>query len=236
MDNPAEIKEKLAKACRILYHQGWRETYEGHISYRVPGTDTVYIPAHRHSAETMAHLGNMDADGITVVYLDGRETGLEEPVSEYVIHTEIYKARPDVLSVCHCHPFFATTFSCTKQELLAISRHTALFPGGVPHFDAGPQLVHLVEQGQGLVKALGQRMAAFIRGHGIVTVGKGVEDCLFRVDWLELACRTQFVASQMGELNPWTWPEMAAGHFVNEVQGPAYWRYYLQLGQEKGWW
>lgn len=234
MDDEAEIKEKIAKACRIMYYQGWRETYEGHISYRVPGTDRVYIPAHQHSEARMKCMGDLTPEDITMVYLDGRETGLPEAMAELPIHTSIYKLREDVLSVAHCHPFFSTTLSCTKGGLVPLSRHAALFPGGVLLFDAGTQLVTTPEVGRRLAVSLGGRFAALIRGHGIVTVGASIEETLFRIDWLERAAKLQFVASQMGQLNLYTWGELEAGRFVERGQARAAWRYYEQKLIEEG--
>src|ERR1041385_3254348 len=85
--------------CRIIYQQGLSD-YLGHPSARVPGTERVVVkPKHSVDIRGMDH---MTADDMIVVDLDGRQLdGDYAPPAEVYIHTEIYRARPDVLGIVH---------------------------------------------------------------------------------------------------------------------------------------
>src|SRR5919106_3714235 len=92
-----EIKSKLATLCRLLEHLGLID-FSGHVSARVPGTENVLI-----NPRNVARCKVTPADLLTID-LDGRVLeGRSGPPSEFPIHTEIYRVRPDVMSVVHLH-------------------------------------------------------------------------------------------------------------------------------------
>jgi Class II Aldolase and Adducin N-terminal domain len=114
----AELRQLLATASRILYHQGLVD-YLGHASARVPGTDRVLIKP-RHSAGVHG-LNTVTADRMVVIGLDGQLLeGKEEPPSERFIHTEIYRARPDVGSVVHTHQPMSTLMGIVGLPILPL--------------------------------------------------------------------------------------------------------------------
>ena len=100
------LRELLAAAHRVLYHQGLVD-YLGHCSVRVPGTDRVLIKP-KHSPNVRG-LGSLRPEDMVVIDLDGNlvDAGAagatEGPPAECFIHTEIYRARPDVSAVVHTH-------------------------------------------------------------------------------------------------------------------------------------
>ena len=97
----AELREQLALAHRLLHHYGLA-AYQGHASARIPGTDHVLIRAH-----AAVSLSRVQAGDLMVIDLDGNVVGSSpdypERVPGWALHTEIYKARPDVGSVVHTH-------------------------------------------------------------------------------------------------------------------------------------
>src|SRR5690348_13845047 len=91
------LRELVATAGRILYQQGLSD-YLGHCSARVGDTDRVVIKP-KFSTKTRGMYSLRAAD-MVVVDLDGQLVeGQERPPAEVFIHTEIYRARPDVHAV-----------------------------------------------------------------------------------------------------------------------------------------
>ena len=103
------LRRRLARAHRILTAGGIWPITKGHVSARIPGTDHVLILGHIHSEGRS--LIDTDVDDIVTVGIDGNWLeGRIEPVDERYLHLEIMKARPDVTSVVHAHPTYATAF------------------------------------------------------------------------------------------------------------------------------
>lgn len=195
MPSRSECVADLVDGCRILAQAGLAELYTGHISARTE--DGVLVPAHRH--DEGYGLESVTADSVIEVSADGepREDSVEPP-SEFTIHSGILNARPDVESVAHAHPLYATGLSMTGTGVEPSSLDAALLGGSVPVFDPGPKLIHTGPEGAELADALGDRQAALIRGHGAVTVGSSIAAATTRMYILERAARLQYVAAQFG--------------------------------------
>lgn len=208
MPSPSGRVTDLVDGCRILANTGLAELYTGHISARTE--DGILVPEHRH--DEGYGLESVTSDSVIEVSPDSEplEAGAEPP-SEFTIHSGILDARPDVESVAHAHPLYATGLSMTGNGLEPTSLDAALLGGSVPVFDPGPKLIHTEAEGTALAEALGDGMAALIRGHGVVTVGGSVAAATTRMYVLERAARLQFIAEQFGGADP------SAGAFDGDV-------------------
>ena len=66
--NDVELKNKVVQGCKILYIEGIRDTFEGHLSARQPGSNKIFIPGHIHVFGRS--LGSTTIDDIITVDLD----------------------------------------------------------------------------------------------------------------------------------------------------------------------
>ncbi len=113
------LRRRLARAHRILTAGEIWPITKGHVSARIPGTDKVLILGHIHSEGRS--LIDTDVDDIVTVDIDGNWLeGRIEPVDERFLHLEIMKARPDVTSVVHAHPTYATAFGIAGVNILPV--------------------------------------------------------------------------------------------------------------------
>lgn len=142
-----------------------------------------------------------------VVRIDSEGRVLEgegRPHAEYPIHTEILAARPDVTSVVHTHAPHAVAFASLGVPLRPLSHEGTLFvPPDVARFTQTGDLILTRALGEAVSDALGDRNAALLVHHGIVTVGVDVETATMTAILLERACRTQLLAMSAG--GPATW-------------------------------
>jgi L-fuculose-phosphate aldolase len=114
------------------------------------------------------------------------------------------QARPDVQSVVHTHAPWAVAFASTEQPLRPLSHEATLFvPPEVARFTETGDLILTRELGRSLAKAVGDRNAAFMVHHGIVTCGPDVVTAVMCAVLLERACRTNVRAIAGG--GPKTW-------------------------------
>jgi ribulose-5-phosphate 4-epimerase/fuculose-1-phosphate aldolase len=188
----ATLIEKCMKAWRFLYRRGFIEGF-GHISVRIPGTDTYMLT--RHS------LGRVIVPDDMLVYdASGKQIGGKgDRPGEAPIHHEVYRARPDVNSVMHYHGMYATAFSTSGAHTLKpIHLMGTLFADGIPVYD-DPRLVSTTERGVALATALGSHRAALLRAHGSVITGGDIEECVTGAFFLEENARRAHLSCTLGQ-------------------------------------
>ncbi len=221
----AELRERVAVACRVLAMEGHVDITQGHVSARHPGTPYYWIKA------SGLGLDEVTADDVVLVDLEGQLVwGQGRPHSELPIHAEIYRARPDVMAVVHTHPPYATAFAASDVPLRPVSHEGALFWPDVPRYTFTTDLVVTKEQGEALAKTLGSARACLMRNHGIVTVGSSVEEAALFALQLERAAKLQILAACLG---PYTWTPDAevaqkAAHLHSPRQLERNWSYYVR--------
>lgn len=207
------LKQKVALGNRILAHQGLAD-YHGHLSARIPGSRKFLIKP------VLAPLGYITSKDIIVVDIDEYKKICEEnwakvgnlkqeikmkiPPRETMIHAAIYEARPETGAVVHTHQPLATAFSIGGTPILPIYNQAAPFAPETPIFPS-PRLIYTVQDGIEVSQALGDRMALLLKGHGIVTVGEGVEQAAVNAIYLERAAYMQWIACCVGK--PVTMPQ-----------------------------
>jgi HCOMODA/2-hydroxy-3-carboxy-muconic semialdehyde decarboxylase len=123
-----------------------------------------------------------------------------DSVSERFIHSEIYRARPDVMSVVHNHSPSVVPFSVTGVKMRALFHMASFIGDGLPVFEirnvqkGTDLLVRNAKLGAALAKTLGKQAAALMRGHGSVTVGENLQRAVGRSVYLEMSAKMQMQA------------------------------------------
>jgi L-fuculose-phosphate aldolase len=189
------LREQVAWACRILASEGYADLTLGHVSARSPDGE-IWIK------RKGVALDEVEADD--VVALDDTEAMLH---LETVLHTGVYRVRPDVGAVVHGHPPYATALGATTTDLSVLTHDGILFADGVARFD-DPDLIVDDDKGGRVAAALGSRRAVLLNNHGVLVVGKDVPWAVLTAATLERAAQLQSIASTLGELRP-IGPELA---------------------------
>jgi L-fuculose-phosphate aldolase len=225
-DDEAHLKETLVHACHILAMEGHGDNILGHVTARLPGWDRCWMKP--------AGLGleEVEVDDLILLSLDGeRLAGQRTPHEEYPIHTEIMRARPDVLGVVHTHPMHSVAFAARGRELRPVGHEGSYFwPPDVPIFDRQTDLIRTRQQGEWVSDALGDARAIFLLNHGIATPGPTVEVACLAAVFLERATRMQLLAEIDGTAARHT-PEdeaMAKHAIFNPERLQAMFDYYIR--------
>ena len=202
MPDLESLKSDLVTTIRLLTAEGIMD-FNGHLSFRLPGTNQVLINSRKASR------AGLRVEDITLIDLDGRVIAGDEPPSESPIHTRIYCARPDVFSVAHIHPQYATVFGIAEKPLMPVFTLGCMFPReGVPLYN-DPDLIRTNAQGDALAKSLGDARAALMRGHGAVVASEDIVSCFNLCIWLEENAKKQLWASQLGTPHVFTEDELS---------------------------
>lgn len=176
------LREDVATANRIARATGLVTAF-GHVSARVPGTDTFLIP-------TRASPMFAAADRLLVMDVNGRVLdGQGVPNSEHWIHARIYAARPDVGAVAHVHPPACVVLGQLGQTVRPMHNSGAV-AGDVPVYGRAG-LIRSRELGDAVAAVLGPRRAMLLRGHGANVAEADVRRAVVVACFLEEAARLQ---------------------------------------------
>src|SRR5262249_26910964 len=134
---------------------------------------------------------------------------------ERVIHGEVYKARPDVMAVCHNHSPSLIPFCNSDTRPRPMVGNSPFLGDGAPAFDIrtldddGDLTMCAVPQASPMAKALGTHALVLLRGHGGVVVGRSVRECVRHAIITETNARAQIEATILGPVHFLTASELA---------------------------
>ena len=197
----ADRIRELVVANRILFHHKVVDGF-GHISVRHDKDPSKYLMS-RHLAPglvTAKDLVTFDLDSVPVKDIGQRY------YSERFIHGEIYKARPDVIAVIHCHAPQLIPFGVTKAALRPVYHMSGFLGAGVPLFEirnAGgmtDMLVRNPQLGRALAATLGGKPIVLMRGHGATMVGASIRQVVYRAIYAAQNAALQMEAMRIGEV------------------------------------
>ena len=193
------VLEDIVVGSRILADFGVVDGF-GHVSARHPTNPNHFLMSRSLAPAlvTADDIMEFDLDG-NPVDARGRAVFLER-----FIHSEIYKARPDVMSVVHTHSPGVIPFSVSKVPLRAMFHNPAFLAVGVPVWDIRKDfgetsmLVNNAALGKSLAETLSDKPVVLMRGHGDVTVGPTVKMAVFRAYYTDVNARLQAQALALG--------------------------------------
>ncbi len=189
-----QLREELVEVGRRVYNRGYAAANDGNMSARLDDGTVLITP-------TRTSKGFMKTGDLIIIDMEGRLVeGDKKPSSESDFHLKIYRDRPDVMSVCHAHPPYATGFAVAGIPLdRMVLPEVIIRLGVVPIVGYGtPGHSDLYYQ---ISKQLKDHDAFLLANHGALTVGYSVMDAYDKMETLEQAAMIQFVAMQLGKVN-----------------------------------
>lgn len=167
----------------------------GHVGVRLPNDRGIAVRMFRRPER-----GNKE----WLVHFDFSLTklsGVGTIPRESVIYTEIFKARPDVNAVVHCHPAMCIALSLADKPVDWVHMQSSRFNGGTPIF---PHPIYILDPDEGAAVAatLGKASALMIKGHGIVTAGGTIDEACMTAVYMERTAKIMAVARLHGYQGP----------------------------------
>jgi ribulose-5-phosphate 4-epimerase/fuculose-1-phosphate aldolase len=207
MQDLEQIKKDLVTASHIVHEQGLVGAF-GHVSARIPNTETFLFPPRMSPA--LVRL-----DNLLVLDVEGNKlSGNGNPNTEFWIHARIYKARPDVQSVCHVHSPNCVAVSSLGETVRPLHASGAILKDGVPVFDP-ITLIRSRELGDAVAETLGTRGAMLLRGHGANVADRDIRRACVTALWMEEAADYQLRAMAAGKPRYFTVQELE--HMYSQV-------------------
>ena len=230
---PSDLVNRLVYANRILYDQGIVDGL-GHVSVRHPHQEGVFLLSCNRAP------GLVKRQDIVCYDLDGNAVSntTERPYLERFIHSEIYRARPDVVAVVHSHSPSVIPFAITHNPLKPVFHMSGFLGSGSAHFEireaAGnsDMLIRSAYLGEALAKSLGKHNCVLMRGHGSTVVGTSLEQVVYRAIYAEVNAKLQLAANGLGDITFLNEEEAKLASDMNDGQIPRSWNLWVtRLGQ-----
>jgi ribulose-5-phosphate 4-epimerase/fuculose-1-phosphate aldolase len=180
-DTEMNLRREMVLAHRILVDQGVMEAF-GHVSVRHPKAPELFLLP---KACAPSQVGT---DDIIEFTMEGRPAQPTDAklFSESIIHAAIYRARPDVMAVCHHHSPSIMPYCITGVALEPVSQTGAAMGAHVPFWDSRTEfgdtklLIVTSEEADSLARALGPDWLVLMRRHGATAVGRSLRELVFR--------------------------------------------------------
>ncbi|GAA0331853.1 class II aldolase/adducin family protein [Streptomyces blastmyceticus] len=195
-DERRHRKERLAAALRLFGRFGFEEGVAGHITARDPEfTDCFWVNPFGMSFKhiTVSDLIMVNHDGQVV---EGRHHVNE---AAFAIHSQIHRARPDVVAAAHSHSTYGRALSALRELLEPITQDVCPFYQDHALFDDYTGVVVDLEEGRRIATALGPHKAVILRNHGLLTVGDSVDAAAWWFITMERSCQVQLLAKAAGK-------------------------------------
>lgn len=199
----SDLRTQLLQASQRLIELGLNRGTSGNAAVRDGNGMLITPSALPVSAMTPDSMVHMDLDGNV---LEGGK-----PSSEWRIHRDILAARPEVNAVLHTHSTFATTLACLRRDVPAVHYMIAAAGGDsircTPYSVFGEQTLS-----DNALEALRDRKACLLGNHGMIALGKNLDEALAIAVEVESVCEIYWRALQAGE------PHILTAQQMHEVK------------------
>jgi ribulose-5-phosphate 4-epimerase/fuculose-1-phosphate aldolase len=205
-------KERLAAAFRLFAAYGFDEGVAGHITVREPEhLDRFWVNP------LGLYFGHIKASDLILVDHDGKVVSGTRPVNRaaFAIHSQVHKARPDVIAAAHAHSTGGKTFSSLGALLAPLTQDACAF---FEDHALGPDFSGVVDQtteGARIAESLGGKKAVILPNHGLLTVGRSVDEAAWWFITLERSCEAELKARAAGTPRPI--PDEVARHTRGQI-------------------
>ncbi|CEJ60012.1 Putative L-fuculose-phosphate aldolase [Penicillium brasilianum] len=183
-------KQHLAAAFRIFADKGFDEGVAGHISVRDP-----ILTDHFWLNPLSTHFSQIKVSDLILVNEEGEVVIGDEPINgaAFAIHSEIHRARPEVNAACHAHSVYGKAFSAFGRELDMLTQDALRFYKSHGVYTEFGGVVLDREEGKRILRALGNGKAVILQNHGLLTVGRTVDEAAFWFISLDKTCHAQLL-------------------------------------------
>jgi L-fuculose-phosphate aldolase len=191
--NEWQARKDICEVGRRLYDRGFAAANDGNISVRLAPERILCTP-------TGVSKGFLKPDDLCIVDLEGKQiAGTKKRTSEILLHLSVFKKRPDIVGVLHCHPPHATAFAMVHETIpKCVLPEVEVFLGEVPiarYETPGTQTF-----ADTVLPYVNSANTMLLANHGSVAWGSSIMQAYFNTEIIDAYCRMLILAKQIGPL------------------------------------
>ncbi len=201
--NEAQLRTALLNASRRMVELGLNRGTSGNASVRCGGNILVTPSA--------LPVSEMNEQDLVLLTPKGEVLKGGKPSSEWRFHCDILNVRPEIDAVLHMHSTFATTLACMGRDVPAVHYMIATTGGDSIRCTPYSLFGEPALSGHAL-EALRERKACLLGNHGMIALGKTLDDALAVAVEVEFACEIYWRSLQGGQ------PQILTAQQMHEVR------------------
>ncbi len=197
--NTEELRQRLANVGRQLFADGLTYGASGNISARMEDPSRCLIKPSGY------RFCDLEPEHFLVMDIGTREVmeGNAKPSIETPFHTRLYQKWPEAGGVVHIHPKYSTILSIAGIEIVPMGLDLYNAPAlakGIPLSKFGPPGSE--ELADNLVEAMGDRVACLMPHHGVIAIGRTIEEAAMNAKVVEALAELQYNVMLVAEPEP----------------------------------
>ncbi|QDX79928.1 class II aldolase [Denitratisoma sp. DHT3] len=196
------LRQRMLSVAQAMVAAGLNKGTSGNVGCRC-GDYFLVTPSGRPVDE-------MQAAEMVALDFDGSPRTPGKPSSEWHFHRDILASRREINAVVHCHSPFATTLACLHREIPPFHYMIAM-AGGDTIRCAPYALFGTEELSRHALAALTGRKACLLANHGMIALGRDLDDAFALAVEVETLCEQYWRALQVGE------PHLLSAQQMREV-------------------
>ena len=186
----ADLRKKIIRTCREMNRSGLNQGTSGNVSARTPEGFLITASGIPYDVMEQDHIVEMD--------LDAGYRGEYLPSTEWRMHMDIFKARPEAQAIVHTHSIHAAALACLRKDVPAFHYMIGV-TGGISlrvsdYAEFGTQALS-----DTMLKALKDRTACLLANHGQIAFGPTLDKALWLAGEIETLCHQYWAACLAGE-------------------------------------
>ncbi len=188
-----EVKKQICEIGKRIYGQGMVASNDGNISVKINDNEFLCTPTGVSKGfMTPEYICKVDANGKVIQANEGFR-----PSSEIKMHMRVYKNRPDVQSVVHAHPVYATSFAIAGIPLTQpIMPEAVIALGCVPIAKYGtPSTEEIPDAVEPYLQSFD---AVLLENHGALTFSNNLLNAYHKMEAVEFYAKLLFNANMLG--------------------------------------
>ncbi|MCY3997719.1 MAG: class II aldolase/adducin family protein [Rhodobacter sp.] len=194
MATEADVRRDIIDACLEMNANGLNQGTSGNISIRHEETMLISPSATPYRKLTPDMIAAMDLSGD----MTGEWDGPRRPSTEWRIHWRLMNTRDDVTAIVHAHPPYSTSLAILRMPIPSCHYMIAAF-GGTDVRCAGYATFGSPELSDLVIEGIQGRSACLLANHGMIAVGLGIEQAMWRAVELETIARQYYLAMRAGD-------------------------------------
>jgi L-fuculose-phosphate aldolase len=185
-----DLRKAVIKTCLAMNEEGINQGTSGNVSVRTDEGFLITASGIPYKKMKPEHIVEMD--------LEGGYRGEYFPSTEWRMHMDIFKARPEAKAIVHVHSTYATAMACLRKEIPSFHYMIGIAGGASlrvsDYAEFGTQ-----ELSDTMLEAMKGRSGCLLANHGQICFGDTLDKALWRAGEIEALCHQYWASLLAGK-------------------------------------